>query len=246
MPPADAKEYYLFMRFWLWEYYKRHSPEEAIDRNEESKRRVYLSSSDIIASIVDCSFEYLYEYIPVSEPSTEQIYSLIELYDDDDDTLCGINKKQYAFMCQVLQKLFSDEYVPYAINMSKPIELICAEIRSEYEFFHNDSPLTPDCPAERASRNSFSERIRAHSPLKRLPKGNRNLPRAVGLWLWDYLHNRSFGEDQFYKAATAFHAEYHQANGSIFIPEYQDDSQLKVLLHATSRCIHDNLVYPMS
>jgi hypothetical protein len=73
-----------------------------------------------------------------------------------------------------------------------------------------------------------------------------DLPRAIGLWLWDYINKKKIPWKHRAKSYAAFRGQYQNPNKQeLFIKAYFKDSQLAELLDATNTCIKKMEVLPM-
>lgn len=248
MPRAKPGEYTKFHLFWNWEYAKRNDPEDAkrtieIFANLEV-RDVYKDSSQLLDAILCSSFKYVYYtssiehsdsvkliYREHSWQNSEMRYKFDKLRRELDN--CGFSAD-------------NDFIQPCIIDFSKPLSQVIADIKSEYTAHH--------CKNKHGviygniiHEQSLEEQIRSASAIRKLPKqGHRNLPRAIGLWLWDYLMDRGFGMSRFAKARNAFYATYQDENSKLRVNGYNDESQLKSLMLATDKCIREKSVLPLA
>jgi len=117
------------------------------------------------------------------------------------------------------------------VDMNRFVEEIVSDIKKFYNTYHG----LPDYQSQ--------ERIiRGSGNIKRLP---RELPRAIGLWLWDYLEERKIAWEFRSKSYEAFRNHYQSSDSELFIDGYSQPSQLAMLLDNAHQCIQRMEVLPM-
>ena len=119
------------------------------------------------------------------------------------------------------------------VDMSKDLKEIISDVKKCYNSFHR----LPDYQHQEST-------IRSSGNITRLP---RDLPRAIGLWLWDYVDNKKFSWEHRAKAYAAFREKYQNPNNpELFIGGYPKDSQLGETLELANECIEKMEVLPGS
>lgn len=120
---------------------------------------------------------------------------------------------------------------PYIIDFSKSIEAILCEIRLEYYYRNRDT-----AKKQNALRKVLLDSIKRKKGIRKMPK-DPHIPRAVGIWLWDYLHEKEIDIKFKHKSFHAFHDRFHRSDSKLHIDRYKDDTQLGRLLRSTIKCI---------
>jgi len=250
MEYSKDQDFRYFMTFWKHQYAKRNACffEDVIrvELNTYSAERffekygtlVYMvtyymslpGSDSIIHDILDNSFDYG--------------HLIVEKFSSSIDTTFISEEYTEEF----LKKLESTKFFKktngtkvVAINFDLDIESIVSDIRLINAIYKNEYELEKSAWDESCKRQ-----LKIDCPMKRHPKGNKNLTRAIGLWLWDYICNNEIRWKNRAKAYKAFHAKYHADNSEVVVDGYRDDKQLAELLDLAGRCIDKMHVLPGS
>lgn len=250
MSRADRQEYIMFNEYWLWEYERRNDP-GAFDRRIALYSRwtsfdIYGSASEIIKAVVSGGFSYKY-YWSNTSPAVSSMHELCgrdENHDLEEDKIFESGTAEFLKR----NGLGGNDTLKraYVIDFSRPLSQILAEVKAAYSLETGTFGGDADNPVWTYGDEATEERLRGTVGIKRLPKReDRNLPRAIGLWLWDYLQERGFGMSQFAKAKNAFYATYQGVSCAVRIDGYGDEAQLRTLLLATDKCIHQLAVLPL-
>lgn len=254
MPRADRNEYIEFNQYWVWEYEKRRNPDAHADSIEKFSRvrpvDVYHNASDMISDILLGSFSYKY-YWAMSSPAVHSMKELCEMDDMDEFFEKKSERRLSPGTSDMLKAngiwLSTDIKRAYIIDFSRPLAEIVAEVKSAYSLETGKFSGDYDNPIWTYYDEANEECLRATTGIKRLPKReDRNLPRAIGLWLWDYLHEKGFSVRQFAKAKNAFYETYQGTKSSLRVDGYSDEAQLRTLLLATDKCIQQGIVLPLA
>ncbi len=246
MSRADTSEYNNFNLFWNFEYTRRNDPKQgektiAVMRILYDEVDIVYDNSEQMLDFI-LSGKFTYRVIPPfdgSEYSVRKLHSEhhihgLEMRDEFDRLRISLIDCGYSPSNAMVQ--------PCVIDFSRPLRQIVADVKSVYAMQH--SLAKHEVPAaDSIHQDSLGERIRADSKIRRLPKRNdRDLPRAIGLWLWDYLHDRNLNGKSFHKAREAFESNY---RSKLPVDMYVDESQIKVLYMATANCIRERTVLPL-
>lgn len=127
------------------------------------------------------------------------------------------------------------------IDFSANINTIVESIKLHYDILHESKSLT-------SLIDYRYEQAKTATSLSKLPKNeDKNLPRAVGLWMWDYIKEKQIQWKNRGRAITAYNEKYNNAkNKDLYINKYMDRAQLEKLLAATNRCIQEMKVLPLA
>lgn len=239
-----------FAGFWLFEYERRHDPSKFAQKMEflhVSCRGIdiYGSSTDILEDVLSGKFQY--RFIPTNRRSAIRNLAdeceAMEIFGDDAEKTLA---EQTRFvLARHGVDICRGNIRAYKIDFSKPLNLILAEIKAAYNFTSDNIQYNKDRVFWPYNDEANEENLRHVCALKRLPKReDKNLPRAIGLWLWDYLDAQGKTPEQFYKARNAFYDQYLSR-----LPDnarYEDEGQIKKIYLATAKCIADCDVYSLA
>jgi len=247
MPKCDTDILLKFYTFWVWEYVKRrhlsghvkmHGPYKGQNQGwykinnfilmESEKECLMSTDSDglifrIASNTFQCKYPRKWNVHSAVRYLNPHDYRITELKYDHD--LHEVYEKDITKQC------FDGKYV-VEIDRSADVNVAIAELK----YIHTG-----------VSTDMDELLIRNNSKLSRFPREGRDIVRAVGLWLWDFMRNNSISIHNKSKAIAAFHKKYHTPdNGEIYIDKYHSDSQLAEKLEITTRCIEIMDVLPMS
>ncbi|EHJ46926.1 hypothetical protein DFW101_0910 [Solidesulfovibrio carbinoliphilus subsp. oakridgensis] len=227
-----------FYFFWRWQYIKRHkqcglridfNPYEQQYRDNIKKfEREYslnITPSRIIEGIISDKFVYYY-------PDCMSNESIIELdssylndkgdrpidYDDEGNPICENLTDYVENYCHLI-----------AINKSTNIEIVLADIRC---LFESDS---------RSREEAFikSRNISIHD----FQKENRDIVRAIGLWLWDRVKELGGKRGAIKQAIAELHK--HNYLTQLGITEIED-TDIRFYRRRTEACVVAEEVLPFT
>lgn len=250
MEYSKDQDFRYFMTFWKHQYAKRNACFfEDVIRVELGKYSIdcffekygtlvymanyYISlpdSSSVMHDILDSSFDY-------GNLIVEKFSSSIET---------SLISEEYTN--EFLDKLESTRHFKkyngtkiVAINFDLDIEAIVSDIRLINASYKQEYELEKSAWDESCKRQ-----LKTYCQMRRHPKGNKNLTRAIGLWLWDFICSNEIMWKNRAKAYKAFHERYHAVDSAIVLDGYRDDKQLAELLDLAGRCIDKMNVLPGS
>jgi hypothetical protein len=236
MPKRTPKEYAEFYRFWLWEYTKRNAqfradyaaceagelscavlskygfnvlpPSGRFDHSAMDNQ--YADAEEVLTAVLQGELKYR---IPgFVEDYTAVLPAVFDNGEMRPDWVARLRDKEQP------EKLF-------AIDLSAPLELILAELTAHYESHHGRfDPL-----------EAFDCQLRRRSALKRLPSREADLPRAIGLWLWDQC---DLTGEKPAKAIKVFRERFQNAHDADnYLDKYLADADMHRLYTITADCI---------
>ncbi|MBI4806663.1 MAG: hypothetical protein HY795_15670 [Desulfovibrio sp.] len=128
-----------------------------------------------------------------------------------------------------------------SIDFSAPLASILSEVKMYYGMVNEVDEIYKEGWDEACYKE-----IQRTGALRRRPREEKNLTRAVGLWLWDYRVINQIPWKHRAKTYSAFRKDFQNPNKpELFIDKYKSDNQLAELLDATNNCIERMEVLPM-
>ncbi|WP_156955696.1 hypothetical protein [Solidesulfovibrio alcoholivorans] len=260
MPRADEKLINDFYFFWKWEYTKRNERFRdtinlSIEMAEELQQcqgemvysagdflcnhislqngAIHKSSDDILNDTMSGRLAYKYPTPLPSEIKMKYVH-------ENADTLEAI--KAMPGMADLTDRKIRKLGYLCLIDFARPFNDIVDDIRK----LHNRLEYVESVFDSRIFSNLPMSSIKEEGEFSRLPSVDRDLPRAVGVWLWDYVALKKIRWENKARAWPAFRQKFQNPRQpSRFIEKYNTDSQLGELLERTRQCIEEVKVLPM-
>ncbi len=244
MPKRPSKEYAEFYRFWLWEYTKRNAQFRADYAACEAGELSCAVLSKYGFNVLPPSDSFSHSVMDNQYADAEKVLTAV-LQDDLKYRTPGFIEDFTAVLPAVYDngKMRPDwvarscdkeqQEKLFAIDFSAPLDLILAELTAHYESHHGQfDPF-----------KAFDFQLRQRSTLKRLPSGEADLIRAIGLWLYDRCASKA---DKLGEAIKDFWTAF---NASSKVERYSDydlsDPDMYRLHSVTSDCVQQVKVLPM-
>lgn len=276
MPRADEKTIQDFYYFWKWEYTRRNVEykekfefemetydeimvhdqlagesmfafgEYLIELSQLEGSQVlpesifYRSSDDVIKAIITNKFEYKRPFCLMLPKNIEYSSIFEEFYKEIIESNCFTSgmKKLVSLLSENPEK----DIRICIVDFSKPVEDIIDDIKKIYTM----KAYVENRGHHREIRNDLMAHPKNDDEISRLPKGARDLPRAVGLWLWDYVDSKKIQWEHRAKSYAAFHLKFQNPKRpDCFVDKYNKSAQLADLLDKTRQCIEGIKVLPM-
>ncbi len=199
----------------------------------------YQGAEHILNFIINKKFKYSTPRYFMHERPTKGIISFGGI--DKLPVLDEIPEKYKFKIIKYISELRSEKKDILYVDFSANIKTIVESIKYHYDSVHNSKEYT-------SLIDYHYEHARTATSLSKLPKNvDRNLPRAVGLWMWDYMKERKIQWKMRGKAINAYIEKFQNENAiDLYINKYGDRSQLEKLLTATDKCIQEMKVLSMA
>jgi hypothetical protein len=271
MPRVDDYKFWRFFHFWRWEYTRRNEKyrEEnnilvtgdipysnngaylhnfgtycfwTCDGNDAEffQHKYYFNANEILDDVLNNRIKHVFPDpgtcfkgvidVPLTKKGMKKF---VELYVNHSKLT---HTEAYDFRKELgpideYREMYG-KYSLLLIDTTQPIERIIAEIK--WNLSDDDEP-----------RDMMRIDISDNCKLSRYPR-NGDLPRAVGVWLWDYVQKHNIPWNHRARAYTAFEDAFKRDTSKIVISGYNDPKQLSELLDLAKECIEKMEVLPGS
>jgi len=228
-----------FHRFWLWEYQRRNAGyRKAYDRYLQKLKKHNLTEDDLLitkeqrAKFTKEDWEALQEISREREAFFREFKTAPKDYRIREDPANLIRKafvkgdypeSDFTISKEIIEiKDYKWPVLTLEVNLKDDLDLILKELSFNYHNlkFNRYVSDIENCTdideihwlsekVQQADKELFESREK----LKRRGQPPRDLPRAVGLWLWDKLSSFKEGRGQTEKAISAFSFEIEKEDG---------------------------------
>lgn len=228
--------------------------ESAVDNHDNNTNNfIYSSSEEIIVHTLRNDLEYKFpdlildrRLLKSMKYIDKEVYTIIphKVLDDYTNGVCPL---------PFTGKIIDESWHSYMIERAKK-EREAISIKQSEEVFIIDL----DCDIETAVNELYFflnlRRGKRDYKMTRdhiLKKGttrrkSRDLPRAIGLWLWDYIEQHKISWNHRAKSYKAFDSIFHNPNRQdMYIDAYFTIQKLASLLDITNNCVQSMDVFPM-
>ena len=237
--------------FWLWEYTRRRSVEKSqLSQilashgfiNEYGIRQYTGEVGQFNINIVEGEKAFYKNSDELLQDSVHKTVSYIYPH--------YTNIGKYESVLRPTPDINNYLLVNTTLDLSKPLEMLLREITNlhasqNYLHYMLENDEKQKVKYHELEQGYFLYRLKEQCiDMKRIVIND--IARAIGLWLYDYLSDRSLSITYKHHSRNAFRAKYQDKNNpSMLIQKYRKDSQLDELLEKTYQCIEQGKVLPM-